>query len=317
MASLPWVEKYRPKALAGILSHGHIIKAIRKLVKQHQLPHLLFYGPPGTGKTSVIHACAKELYGEFVNSMVLELNASDDSRIETVRTVIKNFAAKQSLLGRSVKLVILDEADNLSDVAQGALRRVVEQYATTTRFCFICNYVAKLIPAIQSRCTRFRFAPIKETDMVVKTRDIAAAEDCNLQDSGLQALLTLSKGDMRKVLNVLEACAMTGKPINDVLVYTITGKPHPADMQTILTSLQTDTFAAAHAMVKRIQKDKGLALADVVSCLADLVETLPATKQGYLYRKLADVENALVTITEDDIQLGGLVAAFVLSRSIK
>ena len=113
----------------------------------------MFYGPPGTGKTSTILACARKLYGKNFKAMVLELNASDDRGIAVVRNQITSFAGTRKLFDSGVKLIILDEADALTKDAQAALRRVIEKFSKTTRFCLICNYVSKIIPAIQSRCT--------------------------------------------------------------------------------------------------------------------------------------------------------------------
>ena len=160
-----------------------IINTIRKFLHEDKLPHLLFYGPPGTGKTSTILACAKEIYKpkEF-NSMVLELNASDDrgkqvhaaiftsavailkhlsgyldnlsfffTGINVVRGQILNFASTRTIFNSGFKLVILDEADAMTNDAQNALRRIIEKFTDNVRFCLICNYLSKIIPALQSR----------------------------------------------------------------------------------------------------------------------------------------------------------------------
>ena len=149
--NLPWVEKYRPSVLQELISHEDIIRTIRKFISEEKLPHLLFYGPPGTGKTSTILACAKELYSpkEF-NSMVLELNASDDRGINVVRNQILSFASTRTIFNSGYKLVILDEADAMTNDAQNALRRIIEKYTDNVRFCLICNYLSKIIPALQS-----------------------------------------------------------------------------------------------------------------------------------------------------------------------
>ena len=154
--NLPWVEKYRPNALQELISHEDIIGTIRKFISEEKLPHLLFYGPPGTGKTSTILACAKEIYSpkEF-NSMVLELNASDDRGIGVVRGQILSFASTRTIFNSGYKLVILDEADAMTNDAQNALRRIIEKFTDNVRFCLICNYLSKIIPALQSRYISF------------------------------------------------------------------------------------------------------------------------------------------------------------------
>ena len=155
-AALPWVEKYRPKEMSDLVSHEQIIGTITKLIDAGKLPHLMLYGPPGTGKTSTILACAHKLYGKHFSSMVLELNASDDRGIDVVREQIKEFASTRQMFSSAPKLIVLDEADNMTNPAQFALRRVIEKFTRNARFCIICNYASKIIPALQSRCTRFR-----------------------------------------------------------------------------------------------------------------------------------------------------------------
>ncbi len=142
------------------------------------MPHLLFHGPPGTGKTSCMIAIAKELHGaQNYKHMTLELNASDDRGINVVRDQIKSFCSTQQLMAKGVKLVILDECDSMTSAAQFALRRIVEKYSKTTRFCLICNYVAKIIPALQSRCTRFRFGPLTDVSVSRKLAEVCDSEE--------------------------------------------------------------------------------------------------------------------------------------------
>ncbi|KLU84678.1 replication factor C subunit 3 [Magnaporthiopsis poae ATCC 64411] len=237
--SLPWVEKYRPVSLADVSGHQDILATINKFVDSNRLPHLLLYGPPGTGKTSTILALARRIYGaDNMRQMVLELNASDDRGIDVVREQIKTFASTKQIfsIGRSAassssaaataagssssapsaargtgtmasyKLIILDEADAMTNTAQMALRRIMEKYTANTRFCIIANYSHKLSPALLSRCTRFRFSPLKEGDIRVLVDRVVDEEGVNIVPEAVDALVRLSRGDMRRALNVLQAC---------------------------------------------------------------------------------------------------------------
>jgi replication factor C subunit 3/5 len=219
------VEKYRPATLADVSGHQDILATINKFVDSNRLPHLLLYGPPGTGKTSTILALARRIYGaENVRQMVLELNASDDRGIDVVREQIKTFASTKQIFslgantakagGSSIagyKLIILDEADAMTNTAQMALRRIMEKYTANTRFCIIANYSHKLSPALLSRCTRFRFSPLKERDIRVLVDKVIEEENVKILPDATDALVRLSKGDMRRALNVLQACHASSK----------------------------------------------------------------------------------------------------------
>lgn len=174
-----------------------------------KLPHLLFYGPPGTGKTTSILAIAHELFGpEVFRSRVLELNASDERGISIVRSKIKNFAqlavSKDPNLP-SFKIIVLDEADAMTKDAQSALRRTMEQYSRVTRFCLICNYVTKIIDPIASRCAKFRFKPLASFAITERLRGISLSEGLDLDDDAFQALCKVSRGDLRKAINLLQS----------------------------------------------------------------------------------------------------------------
>ena len=217
--SLPWVEKYRPSTLDDVAGHRDILTTITRFVDTNRLPHLLLYGPPGTGKTSTILALARRIYGaQNMRQMVLELNASDDRGIDVVREQIKTFASTKQIFSAptakgeghatlaTYKLIILDEADAMTSTAQMALRRIMEKYTANTRFCVIANYTHKLSPALLSRCTRFRFSPLKEGDIRGLVERVVREEGVRIEEEAVDGLVRLSKGDMRRALNVLQAC---------------------------------------------------------------------------------------------------------------
>lgn len=277
--NLPWVEKYRPTKLDNIVSHEEIISILKRFITQRCLPHLLFYGPSGTGKTSTIMACAEELYGKYLPFMVMELNASDDRGIEVVRNKIKQFVtSKNVFFGESVndrinifKLVILDEADAMTSDAQAILRKVVEKYTVNTRFCLICNYIQNISPALQSRCTRFRFAPISKTHILNRTLEIIKKENIQTTPDGIETIIQLSDGDMRKVLNNLQSVSMAYDVIDEKNVNTCLGYPRKCHIHVIMYLLIDKPFSKAYSLINTIKKNNGLSITDLIKELHDIL----------------------------------------------
>ncbi|ORZ40737.1 putative RFC3-DNA replication factor C, 40 kDa subunit, partial [Catenaria anguillulae PL171] len=314
--NLPWVEKYRPTNLSELVSHKDITETITKFIDQRKLPHLLFYGPPGTGKTSTILACARRLYGTHYKSMILELNASDDRGIDVVRDQIKTFASTKKIFSSGFKLIILDEADAMTQVAQAALRRVIEKYTKNVRFCIICNYVSKIIPAVQSRCTRFRFNPLEKDQIEHRLTEIAALEHVDLRPDGMQALLRLSGGDMRRALNVLQSAhAAYDGVVDEDAVYATTACPLPKHIQGALDAALNDEFGVAVANLNALRTEKGYALQDVLPDMFAVLRNIQMANESkiVLYEALADIEYKLSQGCSDKIQAGSLVGAFKLA----
>ncbi|CAN8075743.1 unnamed protein product [Agarophyton chilense] len=320
--SLMWIEKYRPEKLSDLLSHQQIITTLSTLISNNRLPHLLFCGPPGTGKTSTILACAKEMYGPSYKSMILELNASDDRGILVVRDQIKSFASTRRMFSAGVKLVVLDEADAMTSAAQMALRRVVEKFAANTRFCIICNYVNKIIPALQSRCTKFRFGPLPRGDVRNRVREIAHNEGVPLTEDGLEALLDLGNGDMRRILNVLQsshmAASATGGKVTADAVYANTGAPHPGDIADIWKLLMEQDFGTCCKELDQLTRAKGLALQDIITEILSHVVNSSMKGEGklYVYERLAEIEVRLAVGANDKLNLAALVGCFKLGQAI-
>ncbi|KAL3975422.1 hypothetical protein ACER0C_021308 [Sarotherodon galilaeus] len=317
--NLPWVEKYRPQTLDDLISHKDILSTIQKFISEDKLPHLLFYGPPGTGKTSTILACARQLYKEKeFNSMVLELNASDDRGIDVVRGPILSFASTRTIFKKGFKLVILDEADAMTQDAQNALRRVIEKFTENTRFCLICNYLSKIIPALQSRCTRFRFGPLSPDQMIPRLEHVIQQENIDITPDGMKAIVTLSTGDMRRSLNILQSTSMAYGKVTEDTVYTCTGHPLRSDIANILDWCLNKDFTSAYNQILELKTLKGLALHDIlteVHLLVHRVDFPPAIRISLLI-KLADVEHRLASGTSERIQLSSMVAAFQAVREL-
>ncbi|OAA71013.1 activator 1 subunit 3 [Akanthomyces lecanii RCEF 1005] len=337
--SLPWIEKYRPESLDDVEGHQDILATINKFVDSNRLPHLLLYGPPGTGKTSTILALARRIYGASqVRQMVLELNASDDRGIDVVREQIKTFASTKQIFSMGgggsktsmagYKLIILDEADAMTNTAQMALRRIMEKYTANTRFCIIANYAHKLSPALLSRCTRFRFSPLKEADIRQLVVKIVDEENVQIGAEAVDALVRLSKGDMRRALNVLQACHASSTPlrapgaakvpdgdiqretITTETIYTCIAAPAPEAIQQIMaTLLGTADVTSCLTTINSIKRLQGLALADVITALAEELAKLDVAPEVMItwLEGLAEIEHRVAGGGSEVLQTGAVV----------
>ncbi|KAI0147800.1 P-loop containing nucleoside triphosphate hydrolase protein [Xylariaceae sp. FL1272] len=337
--SLPWVEKYRPVTLSDVSGHQDILATINKFVDSNRLPHLLLYGPPGTGKTSTILALARRIYGqENMRQMVLELNASDDRGIDVVREQIKTFASTKQIFTMTntskpggvagFKLIILDEADAMTNTAQMALRRIMEKYTANTRFCVIANYTHKLSPALLSRCTRFRFSPLKEGDIRTIVDKVIAEENIKINAEATDSLVTLSKGDMRRALNVLQACHASSTPMQpkdapkipekDIVRDTITmetiynciAAPPPAAISKIVkTLMETSDVTSCLSTINTLKVANGLALADIITALSEQLSSFQAKPEVMIrwLDGLAEIEYRVSGGANETIQTGAVV----------
>lgn len=317
--NLPWVEKYRPNGLQELISHEDIISTIRTFIKQDRLPHMLFYGPPGTGKTSTILACAKEIFSpQQFSSMVLELNASDDRGIGIVRGQIHTFASTRTIFNKGYKLIILDEADAMTGDAQNALRRIIEKFTENVRFCLIGNYLSKIIPALQSRCTRFRFGPLGVEQILPRLEFVCQEEKIDITEDGKEALIRLAQGDMRKVLNILQSCNMAFGKVTEDNVYTCVGHPLRSDITNIANWALNESFSAAYSQVSKLKTQKGLSLQDILTEIHTYVHKLdlPTQVRIHLLIKMAELEARLMAGASEKIQLGAFLAAFQVTREM-
>ncbi|KAF2802648.1 P-loop containing nucleoside triphosphate hydrolase protein [Mytilinidion resinicola] len=338
--SLPWVEKYRPNTLDDVEGHQDILATINKFVDTNRLPHLLLYGPPGTGKTSTVLALARRIYGtKNMRQMVLELNASDDRGIDVVREQIKTFSSTKQIFSAApqpgdhatlatFKLIILDEADAMTSTAQMALRRIMEKYTANTRFCIIANYTHKLSPALLSRCTRFRFSPLKEPDIRRLVDKVIIEENVNITQDATESLVTLSKGDMRRALNVLQAChasstplQIPGKPapdpktivrdqITQTTIYECIAAPHPEDIYRIMELLLTTSdVTQCVKTIGTLKAAKGLALADILAALGEelVKRDVPTQTMVTWMEGLAEIEYRLSGGGSEAIQTGAAI----------
>jgi replication factor C small subunit len=312
-----WTEKYRPKTLDEIVGQEPIVERLKGFLTERDLPHLLLSGPAGTGKTTAILAFAHDLYGGQLQGNFIELNASDERGIDVVRSRVKDFARTRPLGSFPFKIITLDEADSLTRDAQHALRRTMERYASSCRFCLICNYSSKIIEPIQSRCAILRFPRLDEKHVVQRLTMIARKEAVQLTQDGIQAIIYVSAGDLRKAINVLQASGVTQKKVDADAVYTVTGKARPEEVSQMINAALEGRFAQAQEKLQSLLVWQGLAGEDVIRQIHREVLLIGVDEaiKVQLVDVVGEAEYRLAEGADPEIQLSYILARFALVGS--
>ncbi|MCW4035911.1 MAG: replication factor C small subunit [Candidatus Bathyarchaeota archaeon] len=317
MSSGMWAEKYRPQTLDEMVNQTEIVSRLKNFVKERNLPHLLFVGPAGVGKTTSILALARDLYGPGYQSFILELNASDERGIDVIREKVKNFARTAAISSEvPFKILIMDEADSLTSPAQHALRRTMERYTRTCRFCLIGNYSERIIEPIQSRCSIFRFGHLSEVDSKGWIRSIAEKEGVNLIEEGVDAIYEAAIGDLRKSVNLLQAAAATsGDEVDDIVIYSVLGRVSPGRIREMLNLGLKGQFLEAREILRALLIDEGLAADDIIRLVYSEVMRLgiPERWKVKLSDAIGEIDYRLTQGARPEIQLGALVAKLALA----
>jgi len=308
-----WAEKYRPKTLDDMVNQKEIVERLKSFVKSRNVPHCIFAGPPGTGKTTAALCLARDLYGAAYREHMMELNASDERGINVVRETVKTFARVRSIGEIPFKIMVLDEADNMTSDAQQALRRTMERYTGTCRFILIANYSGKIIEPIQSRCAPFRFAFLPREEQDQHLRQIAEKEKLTLLDDGLDAIFEVCSGDLRRAINTLQAASSLNKPIDAKVIYSIAGRAHPADVRTMIETAMNGNFLEARKQLRNMIQKYGVAGSDIIRQIHTEIFRAGMPEQWKI--KLAaiagEIDYRLVEGADEEVQLSALLARLV------
>lgn len=308
-----WVEKYRPRSLADMVGQASVVPLLAAYAAKKSLPHLLFAGPPGTGKTTAALALAHDLFGPDWRDNFLELNASDERGIETVRTTIKGYARTAPLGGVGFKLLFLDEADNLTSEAQASLRRLMERYSSACRFILSCNYSSRIIEPIQSRCAVFRFRPLAPDEMRRKLEFIAASEHRTVAPEALTAILTAASGDLRRAENLLQLAATYADPVTEATVKETATVPLRNEIERLLTTAVRGPFLAARDLLTELFVTRGASGEDILRAIHSYLPEIPSTllsdlEKVDLIAYLGELDFRLAQGATERIQLEALLA---------
>ena len=303
-----WVEKYRPTKLSEIINQTEIIGSLEALIKDPtDMPHLLFSGSAGVGKTTTALCLSRQILGEYAKDCTLDLNASDERGIGMVREKVKKFSRFAGMVDVPFKIIILDEADEMTSDAQTALRRIIEDAAKICRFILIANNVSKIIEPIQSRCAAFKFTSVSEEGIIARLEEIAKKEKVKTDKNGLKAIYEYTEGDLRHAINLMQATASLGG-ITDKNVKVSTGLTKTSDVDGILKIALSGKVVEAREKMIELIKVYGMSESDFLKYLNSAVFKSKHDKLSDILQVIAKYDYRILVGANSEIQLSAMLA---------
>jgi replication factor C subunit 2/4 len=284
--TLPWIEKHRTMKLNDIKINKYIKNQLDMMIKKYDMPNIILEGPSGVGKTSTIICIARELYKKYYKYMVLEMNASDNRGIE-IFTIIDNFRKlfvnieeQDKKHVPQFKMIILDEADNMTEKAENIISSFIKNYSDKIRFAFTCNSKENIISSIQSNCYIIKYPPLEDKIIVSRLQEICLIENIitkttnkkNIKATidGLNCIATITNGDMRRAINVLQITYCRFGIINVENVYNVQDIPQPEQLKYIIVNCINGDISSALKKVIEI-RHSGYSGTDIIIGLRNIL----------------------------------------------
>ena len=303
-----WVEKYRPTKLSEIVNQTEIIGSLEALIKDPtDMPHLMFSGSAGVGKTTTALCLSRQILGEYAKDYTLELNASDERGIEMVRQKVKKFSRFAGMVDVPFKIIILDEADEMTSAAQTALRRIIEDTAEFCRFILIANNISKIIEPIQSRCATFKFTTVPEEDVITRLEEIAKKEKVKTDKKGLKEIYDYTEGDLRHAINLMQATASLGG-ITEENVKASAGLSKTSDVGEVLKIALSGKVAESREKMIELIKVYGMSESDFLKYLNSAVFKSKHTNLSDILQVIAKYDYRILVGANSEIQLSAMLA---------
>ena len=307
-----WTEKYRPDHFDDILGHERVLQKLKTYVGEGSMPHLMFVGQSGVGKTTTAMVLAKEIYGENWRANFIELTRSRDRGINAIREDVKEKARSRSLTEKDFRIIYMDEADELTESAQAAFRRMMENFSENVRFILSCSSLSKIIDPLQSRCALFRFSPISKKNVEKYIRMIEEKEGFQIDQNSINVLSRISKGNLREATNLLQVAASMEEEIDEKTVKSAIKETVRADIKGIILRAQNGNFMDVREELYDLLIEEGYTAESLLKMIHEDIDNLPMDKEKRkrIAIELGEVDFDIVRGSKDRVHLQRLLAFF-------
>ncbi len=307
-----WTEKYRPDNFGDILGHEKVLKKLETYVGQGSMPHLMFVGQSGVGKTTTAIALAKEIYGKNWTANFIELTRSRERGINAIREDVKDKARSRSLTEKDFRIIYMDDADELTEAAQAAFRRMMENFSENVRFILSCSSLSKIIDPLQSRCALFKFRPMNKKNVEKWIRMIEENEGFHIDEDAINVLSRVSKGNLREATDLLQVAASIDEEIDEQGIKSAIRETTRADIRGMILRAQNGNFMDVREELYDLLIEEGYTAESVLKMIHEDIDNLPMGKEKRkrIAIELGDVDFDIVRGSKSRLHLQRLLAFF-------